>query len=364
LNKVSDMSDEQHNGNGTALATTSVDNQHLSATPTNRGIASPYSSERAFEAGWRMAKSLSASDMVPEAYRKKPENCLIALELASRIGISVLPAMQNLHIIQGRPSWSAPFLIATVNASGQFTKLRYEWGGKPGTDSWACRAVARERANNELCEGTWVTWEMAKKEGWTTKNKSKWLTMPQQMFMYRAAAFWCRVYCPEISMGFQTDDEVLDVTGEVVSSSINALPAEITPAGAKALEAVLGVQSSAPQYIHADDDEQRAVAEPVKPKALAPAPSTAILFSKNYPQWGGKAVSDAEPEDIARYMDMLQGVLDDPSKHKAHAQTRQHLDKVEAVYQQKLAAEVSSGDENGLAEPPEDYDSATGEVRS
>ena len=55
------------------------------------------------------------------------------------------------------------------------------------------------------------TMGMAKAEGWTTKNGSKWKSMPSQMLRYRAAAFWQRVYCPEISMGLLTKEEVDDI---------------------------------------------------------------------------------------------------------------------------------------------------------
>lgn len=212
--------------------------------PSNDGIAGPFSSESAFVAAQRMASALSASTLVPREYQKNISNCLIAMELASRIGVSVLATMQNLHIIQGRPSWSAAFLIATVNASGRFTPLRYEWAGEPGKDTWSCRAVARDIRTGELCEGTWITWQMAGKEGWTKKSGSKWLTMPQQMFVYRAASFWCRMYCPEISIGFQTTEEVQDTTGHDGVDDAS-MPAVLTPAGAKALEAVLGIQENA-----------------------------------------------------------------------------------------------------------------------
>lgn len=53
--------------------------------------------------------------------------------------------------------------------------------------------------------------EMADKEGWTKKNGSKWQSMPSQMLRYRAAAFWQRVYCPEISMGLITKEEADDI---------------------------------------------------------------------------------------------------------------------------------------------------------
>ena len=52
---------------------------------------------------------------------------------------------------------------------------------------------------------------MAKAEGWLDKKGSKWLTMPEQMLAYRAYAFFGRVHVPELMMGLQTAEEVLDV---------------------------------------------------------------------------------------------------------------------------------------------------------
>ena len=52
---------------------------------------------------------------------------------------------------------------------------------------------------------------MAEKEGWAGKAGSKWKSMPSQMLRYRAAAFWQRVYCPEISMGLMTVEEAEDI---------------------------------------------------------------------------------------------------------------------------------------------------------
>lgn len=219
----------------------------LATVPGSADITSPFSSERAFVAAQRMANALASSSLVPKEYRGSVANCLIAMELASRIGVSVLATMQNLAIIQGKPSWSSQFLIATVNASGRFTPIRFEWGGEAGKDSWACRAHAADKATGEMCVGTWITWLMAKKEGWTTKNGSKWQTMPEQMFQYRAAAFWTRVFCPEISIGFHTTEEVIDST-DVPAGALRVdatLPGQLAPAGAKSLEAVLGMQASA-----------------------------------------------------------------------------------------------------------------------
>ncbi len=147
--------------------------------------------------------------------------------------------MQNIDIIHGRPSWRATFLIATVNACGRFSPLRFRFQGTEGKSDWGCRAVAKDRETGEECVGTLITIALASAEGWTSKNGSKWKTMPEQMLCYRAAAFWTRVYAPELSLGMQTGDEVQDIVdaGEMSPAMSSAIVS--TPSPTKALEAAL-----------------------------------------------------------------------------------------------------------------------------
>jgi hypothetical protein len=204
--------------------------------PAEPGRAiSAFSSGEAFGTAQRMAKALASSSLMPAAYQGNIPNTLIAIELASRIGCSVLMVAQNLDIIHGRPSWRATFLIATVNACGRFTPLRFRWQGTEGKADWGCRAVAKDRATGEECIGTLITMKLADSEGWTKKNGSKWLTMPEQMLIYRAASFWTRVYAPELSLGMHTTDETIDAYGEDVTH----VPAGLTPGSPAALEAAI-----------------------------------------------------------------------------------------------------------------------------
>lgn len=182
-----------------------------------------------FELLQRVAKAFSASTLVPQQYQGNLANCMIALNLARRLKADELMVMQNLYIVHGNPGWSSKFLIACVNTCGRFSALRYEWRGDPGTDNYGCRAWAIERETNEKLHGTWIDWRMVKAEGWSKKSGSKWLTMPDQMFVYRAAAFWQRAYAPEISMGLSTIEELADVvdvrsdgTVSVTSESLRA----------------------------------------------------------------------------------------------------------------------------------------------
>lgn len=164
-----------------------------------------------FELAQRAGKLLAASDLVPQQFRGNLPNCVVALNMAQRLSADPLMVMQNIVIVHGRPTWSSQFLIATLNQSGRYTALRYEFVGEKGKDTYGCFAWAIERDTGDKIEGPTVTLAMAKEEGWSTKNGSKWKTMPDLMLRYRAAAFFVRTNAPEIAMGLPTADEARDV---------------------------------------------------------------------------------------------------------------------------------------------------------
>lgn len=206
---------------------------------------------QSFEFLQRTAKAFSNSTMVPTAYQAMVtkgfgaratveanpaaiSNCMIALDMAQRMNANPLMIMQNLHIIEGRPSWSSQFIIAAINNCGKFSPLRFDlqWldeiDATYSTFEWEdgkkverkhkvriknarCVAWAIEKATGERLESAPVTMEMAVNEGWYGKNGSKWKSMPDLMMRYRSAAFFGRIYAPELLMGLPTAEEVHDV---------------------------------------------------------------------------------------------------------------------------------------------------------
>lgn len=160
-----------------------------------------------------MSAKFAKSQIVPELYQGNPDNCFVACELANRMGVSPMIVMQNLYIVKGKPTWSGQACISLINGTRMFSPLKFVFVGEKGTDNWGCYVQATRLSDGEVCTGTIVDMAMAKAEGWTAKNGSKWLTMPEQMMQYRAAAFFARVFCPHALMGLQTAEEVQDVNG-------------------------------------------------------------------------------------------------------------------------------------------------------
>ena len=202
--------------------------------------ASYFESGDSFETGQRIAKMLCASDLVPAQYRGNIANTVLALEIARHTGGSPFFVMQNLHVIQGRPSWSAQFIIAVLNTCGRFKGgLKFEMDSKENPQT--CRAWAIEAATGERIDGPVVSLDMASKEGWLKKPGSKWQTMPEVMLRYRAASFFGRLYAPDILLGMHSDEEVMEM--DVPPGMDDA--AQIGAGGAADINAILAADAEA-----------------------------------------------------------------------------------------------------------------------
>lgn len=242
-------------------------------TKPNEVIRLSMDTVQGFEALQRAANLLAASSIVPETYRRwqvdkdgnrseNPNglaNCVVALNMSARMGADPILIMQNLHVIEGRPSWSSLFVIASINQCGRFSPLRFdlsqagnetdveysyvEWSGPKGNRQKSekkgkikvrpqtCRAWAIEKETGQRLEGPEVSIQMAIDEGWIQKNGSKWRTMPEVMLRYRAASFFGKLYAPELLMGLQSREEMEDI---IDADVIDAETREITRVKTKA----------------------------------------------------------------------------------------------------------------------------------
>jgi hypothetical protein len=228
-------------------------------------------STQGFALANRVATAFSTSDAVPAAFRaftvkkagsreniiENPAaigNCLVAIEVAQTVGMSVTAVMQNADVIEGKLRWSDKFVVAGVNASRRFTPLRFEvtdtgeftaaYKEKVGWDEAKNRPIFEDRsvtlqnyqsvawalphgfvmpagiytlaqakaANLPVIEGPPVSMKLAVEEGWYAKSGSKWQTeLKHKMLMMRAGRYFGDIYAPDVSMGIgRTSDEELD----------------------------------------------------------------------------------------------------------------------------------------------------------
>lgn len=166
-----------------------------------------------FNNNWEMAITLSKSSLLPDEFKGHPENTVIALNMAEKMGMDAFTICQNLHIIRGKLSWSGAFCKTLIEQSGKYTDLDFVYFGKEGTDERGCYLEATRTRDGKRIQGNKVTIQLAKDEKWWTTNP-KWRTMTDQMLGYRAAAFFARLYCGEMLNGIMTSEENMDISSQ------------------------------------------------------------------------------------------------------------------------------------------------------
>ncbi|MFY1915841.1 hypothetical protein ACOTB6_30150 [Achromobacter xylosoxidans] len=274
-----------------------------------------------FDLAQRIAKAYQTANAVPAAFRattiKREKdangdyydleipnpaalgNCIVAIETAQAVGMSITAVMQNANVIEGRLSWSGKFVIAAINASRRFSPLRfritsrgritaaYKEKGRWNKDqrrydmieksveiddiecvAWAY-VMEGGRRTDEIIEGTPVSIKMAVEEGWYSKPGSKWQTeLKHLMLQYRAGSFFGNIHAPDIVMGMgRTTEEIEDVVDAVPNNgdSIEVSVDELRRAQA-------GRATSRPAPADVTDVEPRpAASDPAAPSAPAHA---------------------------------------------------------------------------------------------
>ena len=192
-----------------------MDNTEIMTTPQQTAVVSKdniYSSTQAFNELFKIGSVMSKTQLVPDNYRNRPEDCTIAIDIANRNGMSPLSVMQNLYVVKGKPQWSGQACIAMLRASKEYEHVKPVMVGERNSDEWGCYFKAIDKTDGEFVTGTLVTIKMAKDEGWYSKPGSRWQTMPEQMLQYRAAAFFARIYMPNVLMGFGVEGEAEDIS--------------------------------------------------------------------------------------------------------------------------------------------------------
>jgi hypothetical protein len=188
--------------------TTTTESLTLQEQGQQLSVLGAFANSEQFQMAKQAAEMLASSSMVPVTYQNNPGSCFIALNTALRLRMDPLMIMQNLYVVQNRPSWSGQFAIALVNICPKFSATWFEYRNEEDFQK-GVRMCAQLKTGQNVY-GTWITPEMVKAEGWG----KKWQTMPEQMYKYRAAAFFARTNCPEALLGLSVEGEAEDIAGK------------------------------------------------------------------------------------------------------------------------------------------------------
>lgn len=150
------------------------------------------------------AKALAHGDILPQAYKNKPANVLVAIGLGQSMGLSPAESLYRIDVIQGKPTASAELIAANVRKAGHKLRVRVDETKQSVTASIV-------RADDPDFEHT-VTRNLdwAKAMGLATKDNYK--KQPTTMLQWRAITAVARLACPEALFGVAyTPDEMHDM---------------------------------------------------------------------------------------------------------------------------------------------------------
>ena len=144
---------------------------------------------------------LADSSMVPKDFQGKAGNVLVAIQWGMEIGLKPLQAMQNIAVINGRPSLWGDAVIALARNSAA---CEYIIETQTATEA-TCR-VKRRGESEQVRTFSMVD---AKTAGLAGKQ-GPWTQYPKRMMQMRARAFAIRDVFPDVLKGLPVTEEVMD----------------------------------------------------------------------------------------------------------------------------------------------------------
>src|SRR5262245_20992965 len=156
---------------------------------------------RTFDEAYRFANLIAESDLIPPEFKHKPANVLVAVQLGMELGVSPMQALQNIYVINGRPSIFGDLLPAIVFQSGFLESIKEE-----GDDKTATCTVKRN--GHEAISRTF-TMEQAERAKLPERNPT-YKAYPKRMLQMRARSWAFRDMFPDVLKGVGIREELED----------------------------------------------------------------------------------------------------------------------------------------------------------
>ena len=156
---------------------------------------------------------LARTNFVPKNYRGKPNDILCAIQMGAELGLSPMLSLQNIAVINDRPSIYGDAMLAICKASPLCESIEeYLDGDQSQIETLTAICKVRRRGFKNEITGSF-SWEDAEKAGLATKAGA-WLSYPKRMLQMRARGFALRDAFPDLLNGLITREEANDYQHE------------------------------------------------------------------------------------------------------------------------------------------------------
>ena len=154
------------------------------------------------------SKMISSSGMVPAAYKGKPQDILVAIQWGYEVGLQPMQALQNIAVINGKPSIYGDAAIALVKADPRCRGVKETIEGEG--EKMVARCVVRRAYGDEIeeTEATFSVDDAKRAKLWG--KQGPWSQYPKRMLAMRARGFAIRDAFPDAMKGMITAEEAQD----------------------------------------------------------------------------------------------------------------------------------------------------------
>ena len=273
----------------------------------------------------KFSKIVAGSDLVPADYRNKPHNVLIAIQMGAEVGLAPMQAIQNIAVINGRPSLWGDAMLALVQAHPECEDVEEDDTGAISKNGVATCIVKRK--GRKPVRRRFSVDDAKKAQLWT--KKGPWAQYPERMLQMRARSWALRDAFPDVLKGLGQieeardsvdvgevqvrDDRAVDLPPQVDPMARELQPEDLEPSGQEDHDAD-GVVHDA-EVVNGQDEL------PVWERLKSPAG-----------EYKGFRVCDVPPKSRAHIAGALARAIQDPKKGK-------HREANEALMQALVAWE-------------------------
>lgn len=165
--------------------------------------------EKKIEAVKTITSMLAKSPLIPQSLRGKPADVFTILLMGRELGLEPMASLNNIHVIQGKPTMSAPMMIALVRRTYPDARIKIEVDEKAKVAK--CTAARHQKDPDPYTS----TWDMNRAQMMNLIGKDNWKKQPMTMLKWRAVSDAIRTVFSDVLIGCQyTPDEAQDIEVE------------------------------------------------------------------------------------------------------------------------------------------------------
>jgi hypothetical protein len=296
----------------------------MQLTTTNRGFAPTTLTE-----AMTFSDMLANSSMVPKAYQGKPQDILVCVQWGMEMGLAPMQALQNIAVINGKPSVYGDAAMALVQASPICEDVE-EYFENEGTPNPVAVCVAKRKNRKPVTARFSV--EDAKRAGLWGKQ-GPWSAYPKRMMQMRARGFALRDAFPDVLKGMITVEEAQDYPEEAKPRPV-ARPANPLDLVARPEPSATPVATSDPVIIEA------ALADTVEPE-LVTVKTEELQAADTVARFGYALMVPGKEEafTVHESLDEWQDAYEDLADKTARAGKRPARERMTALKELRIANE-------------------------